>query len=204
MSDFKTRFVLNCELEYPRLNQYFWFNSATRKSEPCDKTRPGAEKSVGFKLPKDEAAKLWNDAKAHFNDVKSRKPDMGDFQTIHSYRENDDGTISFKAKRKGMTARGTPGADVAVVDGNNDLVEDLAFWGGSIGGVKFSMLPTFNQSKGEWGITFMLDKVQVTEPKYGSDGGEDFPIQNPVKPAPKENSAAKHASDDLYDDAIPF
>ena len=200
MSDFKTRFVLDCELEYPRLNQYYWFNSSTRKSEPCEKTRPGAEKSVGFKLPKDKAVELWNDAKAHFNDVKSRKPDMGDFKTIHSYRENEDGTISFRAKRKGMTARGTPGADIAVVDGNNKLLDDVGFWGGSIGGVKFSMLPAFNQSKNEWGITFMLDKVQVTQPIYGGDGGEDFPVHNTAN----NGSSTAATSNDLYQDSIPF
>ena len=199
MSDFKTRFVLNCELEFPRVNQYYWFNSATRKSEPCDKTRPGAEKSVGFRLPKEDAVELWNEAKAHFNEVKARKPDMGEFKTIHSYRENEDGTISFRAKRKGMTARGTPGADVPVVDGNNKLLDDLGFWGGSIGGVKFSMLPTYNQSKGEWGITFMLDKVQVVKPVYGGDGGDDFPTYSEAKGAVRSTDPS-----DVYDDAIPF
>ena len=52
-------------------------------------------------------------------------------------------------------------------------MEDLGFWTGSTGSIKFSMHPTLNPSKNEWGISFLLDAVQVVNAEYSSMG-DDF------------------------------
>lgn len=182
MADFKSKMVLNVPLQYARLNSPYIFNSTTRKSEKCEATRSGANRSIGWTMQRDAATELWNEAKAHFNECKTRNSSLGDFKGIHSFRKNDDGTISFNAKRNCMTSKGQPSQAVKVVDGANKPLDDLAIWSGSEGGVKFAMWPSFNQSKNEWGISLMLEAVQVTKAVYGSD--EDFPVDPNAAPDP--------------------
>lgn len=208
-SNFKDKYVLDVEFEYPRVNQFYAFNSATQKSEPCDATRPSAEKSVGFRMQKQQAVDLWKEAKSHFDNCKANGADIGEFQTVHSYKENEDGTISFRAKRKAMTNAGRLNREVQLVDGQNKPLpeHDWAFGTGSKGSVKLSMFPTHNPSKKEWGISFGLEAIQVKEIAVANGGPVDFPVE--------ENSAfgevkgfakgdAQSTLSDIINDEIPF
>lgn len=205
-NNFKDKYVLNVELEYPRVDQFYTFNSATQKSEPCDKTRPGAEKSLGFRMDKIQAAAFWKEAEAHFNECKANGADIGDFKTVHSYKENDDGTISFRAKRKAMTNAGKLNRDVALVDGQNKPLpeEDWSFGTGSRGSVKFAMYPTHNPSKKEWGISLGLEAAQVTDIAVASGGPLEFPVEEASGFGAVASKATPSFADELADDAIPF
>ena len=132
---------------------------------------------------------------------------------IHSYKENEDDTISFSAKKNCKTAKGKPNSPIRVVDGNKKPLEDLGFWTGSTGSIKFSMHPTLNPSKNEWGISFLLDAVQVVNAEYSSmsddfdevesKGDTTKPDETPESVIFGEQEATVSASQD-FDDEIPF
>ena len=168
MSDFKDMIVKDVVFQHPKLNSPYIFDPVERKSFQCSEDTPKAFWSCGFKLPKKEATELWNAAKDHYNECKSRNAKLGKFKTIHSYKEHEDDTISFSAKKNCKTAKGKPNNPIRVVDGDKKPLEDLGFWTGSTGSIKFSMLPTLNPSKNEWGITFLLEAVQVANAEYSS------------------------------------
>ena len=79
-SSFLDKYMFNTTLEPPRAGQFYAFNSATQKSEPCDKTRPNAEKSVGVRMEKAEAVALWNEAKSHFDKCEANGADMANLK----------------------------------------------------------------------------------------------------------------------------
>lgn len=91
-SNFSEKYVLNT---CAQINFYAFYN-ATQKSEPCDKKRPNAEKSVGFCMEKAEAVVLWNEAKSHFDKCKANGVDIGKLKTVHSYKDTEDGAISLR------------------------------------------------------------------------------------------------------------
>lgn len=223
MSDFKNMLINDVTFVYPKLNSAYQYNSVEKRSDQCSEDTPGAYWSCGFTLPKPEAIKLWNAAKDHFNECKSRNSKLGDFKTIHSYKENEDDTITFGTKKNCKTSKGKPNRPIPVVDKDKKPLEDRAFWSGSTGAIKFSMLPTFNPSKNEWGISFLLDAVQVKHAEY-ADISEDFGIMS--DDTPKDSGDApfgqsketvifgdqettvttenKDNKSDFFDDEIPF
>lgn len=213
MSDFKDMIVKDVVFQHPKLNSPYIFDPVERKSFQCSEDTPKAFWSCGFKLPKKEATELWNAAKDHYNECKSRNSKLGKFKTIHSYKENEDDTISFSAKKNCKTAKGKPNNPIRVVDGDKKPLEDLGFWTGSTGSIKFSMLPTLNPSKNEWGITFLLEAVQVANAEYSSmsddfdkvesKGDTTKPDETPESVIFGEQEATVSASQD-FDDEIPF
>ena len=76
-----------------------------RKSFQSTEDTPKSFWSCGFKVNKKEATELWNAAKDHYNECKARDSKLGKFKTIHSYKENEDDTISFSAKKNCKTAK---------------------------------------------------------------------------------------------------
>jgi hypothetical protein len=223
MSDFKDMMVRDVTFTYPRLDSAYLYNSVERKSEKCSTTTPQAAWSCGFTVSKEEAVRIWGDAKDHYNECKSRSKDskMGDFKTVHSYKQNEDGTITFGTKKKCMSSKGTPNKEVRVIDGQKKDLEDRAFWSGSTGNIAFTMLPTFNPSKNEWGISFLLNAVQVVDAIYqeaqddfdvvgeaSSASADPFDAPKPAAPAadpfglPPTGSDAPVKED--LDDEIPF
>ena len=215
MSDFKNMLINDVTFVYPKLNSAYQYNSIEKKSYQCDEDTPGAFWSCSFTLPKPEAINLWNAAKDHFNECKSRNSKLGDFKTIHSYKENEDDTITFGSKKACKTSKGKPSRPIVVVDKDKKPLEDRGFWSGSTGAIKFSMLPTFNPSKNEWGITFYLDAVQVKHAEY-ADISEDFGIMpddtpketqpdDPFSTPPSSKPTTDAGSSNLdFDDEIPF
>ena len=75
---------------------------------------------------------------------------------LYIAKKNDDGAVTFIARRKCMKTRGYPSQPITVVDGNLRPLEDLGFWSGSVGNVKFAMWPSHNQSNNQWGISLLL------------------------------------------------
>ena len=122
MSDFLTARLMNENFQYPKVNQTYMFDSSVRKSVPCQATARGAAKSISFLLLAGEALDLWTKAKVHFNSCAARNPKLGSFEAIHSYKKNDDGTVTFTARRKCMTTKGYPSQPIPVVDGILDLL----------------------------------------------------------------------------------
>ena len=219
MSDFKDMMVRDVTFTYPRLDSAYLYNSVERKSEKCSTTTPQAAWSCGFTVSKDEATRIWKEATDHYNECKSRSKDskMGEFKTVHSYKQNEDGTITFGTKKKCMSSKGTPNKEVRVVDGQKKDLEDRAFWSGSTGNIAFTMLPTFNPSKNEWGISFLLNAVQVVDAVY-QELQDDFDVVGESSPAaadqfdapkkdvfglPIDDKPEPPAKNDL-DDEIPF
>ena len=213
MSDFKDMIIKDVVFQHPKLNSPYIFDPMQRKSFQSTEDTPKSFWSCGFKLNKKEATELWNAAKDHYNECKARDSKLGKFKTIHSYKENEDDTISFSAKKNCKTAKGKPNSPIRVVDGNKKPLEDLGFWTGSTGSIKFSMHPTLNPSKNEWGISFLLDAVQVVNAEYSSMG-DDFdeveskgdttkPDETPESVIFGEQEATVSASQD-FDDEIPF
>jgi len=213
MSDFKDMIIKDVVFQHPKLNSPYIFDPMQRKSFQSTEDTPKSFWSCGFKLNKKEATELWNAAKDHYNECKARDSKLGKFKTIHSYKENEDDTISFSAKKNCKTAKGKPNSPIRVVDGNKKPLEDLGFWTGSTGSIKFSMHPTLNPSKNEWGISFLLDAVQVVNAEYSSmsddfdevesKGDTTKPDETPESVIFGEQEATVSASQD-FDDEIPF
>ena len=206
MSDFMQKMVTNVTFKYPRVDQWYQYNNATKKSDPCERTAIGAKKSIGFTMQPAAAKAFYKECKEHFERVAANNDNLGEFKGIHGYVKNDDGTVTFNAKRNGMTRAGKPGGDVKVVDGNRIPMDNAAFWGGSRGNLKFSILPTINPQTNESGVSLFLDAVQVTHAVYGDggdvddfplvdDGNSDFPVVNG-----SGSSAAQKAAKALDDD----
>lgn len=222
MSDFKDMMVRDVTFTYPRLDSPYLYNAVERKSEKCSVTTPGASWSCGFTVSKEEASRIWKEAQAHYNECKSRSKDskMGEFKTIHSYKQNEDGTITFGTKKKCVSSKGTPNKEIRVIDGQKKDLENRAFWSGSKGNIALTMLPTHNPSAKEWGISFLLNAVQVVEPIY-QELQDDFDVvagsASPAQDDPFSAPAAKSApaddpfglppassSTNDFDDEIPF
>jgi hypothetical protein len=215
MSDFKDMIIKDVVFQHPKLNSPYIFDPMQRKSFQSTEDTPKSFWSCGFKLNKKEATELWNAAKDHYNECKARDSKLGKFKTIHSYKENEDDTISFSAKKNCKTAKGKPNSPIRVVDGNKKPLEDLGFWTGSTGSIKFSMHPTLNPSKNEWGISFLLDAVQVVNAEYSSMGDDFDEVEtkgDTIKPdetpesvifGEQEATVGGNASQD-FDDEIPF
>ena len=222
MSDFKDTIIKDVIFQHPKLNSPYMFDPMERKAFQCSEDTPKSFWSCGFKLNKKEATDLWNAAKDHYNECKARDSKLGKFKTIHSYKEHEDDTISFSAKKNCKTAKGKPNKPIRVVDGNKKPLEDLGFWTGSTGSIKFSMHPTLNPSKNEWGISFLLDAVQVVNAEYSTMGDDFDEVETKGDTTTNDDpfgkttetvtfgdqqvevaTASKSASDD-FDDEIPF
>ena len=166
--DFKTIMVRNVELLWPRLNQTYRYNTADKRSEPCKPTANGATYSVSWKMTKEEAKIIYDECKAHYT---ARKGEG--FTTVFGMRKNDDGTITFRAKRNGTKGDGSENTPPRVIDGMKKDLEDKGIWTGSKGTIRCTAVPV-NNPNGEGGITLLFDTVQVTHAVYGGGGLDDF------------------------------
>jgi len=212
MSDFKRMMVRNVELNYPRLDQTYRYSRDAGKSVPVEIDAEKALWETSFILDKERGVKLWKDAQAHYEDCKKNgmkfgnKP-MGKFDTVHGYKELDDGRIQFKAKKFAKNKQGKIADIPRLIDGQKRPLENRAIWSGSIGSVRFSMLPTSDNINQRLGVTFYLDAVQVLDAKYGGDGLDDFEMvedqaATDIAGLPKVDYDT--STDNEFDDEIPF
>jgi hypothetical protein len=214
--DFKKVLARNVTLQYPKLNSTHRFNTQTQRSEPCAPTASNAAWSVAFDMTKEQAKPLYEDLRGHYEACKSRNPKMPAFKTVFGMKKlkdangNDTGVVQFTAKRNGMKKDGTPNKQPIVIDGQKNPMDDLNFWGGSIGTVRAWAVAVVDPD-GNGGISLLLDAIQVTEARFGDGGMDDFEDVEPeAKSGPfetkteKSSTAKRAAPKEDFEDEIPF
>ena len=203
------------ELKYPRLAETYRFNTAERRSEPCQPTANGASYSITWGMPADEAKALYGKLKAHYDARQAAGSVKAPFSTVFGMRKLEDGTVEFRAKRNGTKGSGEVNTPPLVIGGDKQPLADKNIWGGSKGMIRCWAAPVTDPD-GKGGISLYFDAVQVTEVVYGGGGLDDFaevaapvandpfaadaPADDPFAPAP----AAATASTTLADDEIPW
>ena len=194
MSDFKHLMIKNAVTKYNHAATPVVFNSSLGRSEDCTVTTPNAAWSVSFTLDDKNRDALEQAARAHFADVKATDKRISSYGGIHSMRKQDDGSVMYTARKKCMTAKGKQNQEPKIVDGNKFPIENRDFWGGTTINLMVTLLPTNSPASGEWGISILLDAIQVVEPVYGSDEREDFGVIS--------DQGVSAASE--FEDEIPF
>ena len=191
MSDFKPLMVKNVTFKWNNATEPTIYNSHEGRSIAVPVTTPNASWSLSFTVDPANDNMIMSAAREHFMDCKSRDSRLGDFATVHGRKEFD-GEISYNSKRKTVTSRGKQNQPPRIVDGKRMPLENRDFWGGSTGNIKVTMMPTLNQSSGQWGVSLLLDSAQVINAVYG-DAAEDFEVVE---------GTGGNAYD--FDDEIPF
>lgn len=209
--DFLKVIVSDVELRYPRLSATYRFNTAEKRSEPCQPTASGAAFTVNWVMPMDAASKLHSQLKAHFMARKAVNAKIGEFTTVFGMRKLDDGMVEFRAKRNGTKADGKINEPPTVIGGDKQPLADANVWSGSVGTVRFYAVPTVDPD-GKHGISLYFDAVQITKAVYGGGGLDDFdekPMEKPAaaadpfgEPAQAAYSAPKPRND--LEDDLPF
>lgn len=202
-ADFKQFMVRDVEFMYPRLNKTYKYNTAEKRQEECNPRAQGAAYSIAWKLDKDRALQFYNELKAHHATC-----GQGEFKTVFGMKKQDDGSVVFSAKRKGVNSKGEENSPPTVIDGAKQPLADTAIWGGSKGSIRVVGYPTTDPD-GVSGISLLIDTVQVTEPVYGGGGLDDFEtietpkIEGTAGNDPFAAAAPAPANADLDDD-LPF
>jgi hypothetical protein len=210
--DFKDFMFKGVELAFPRLKDCYRFNSATKKSEPCAQNVTNAAWSAGMKMPKDRAKEFFVQMKAHYEACRERNKKLPEFTKVFGMKKDDEnGTVTFEAKKKGVTGEGKANKAPTVIDNlKNPLAEDkLEFWSGTTANVRVRAFPTVDP-EGKGGISLLLDVVQVLKPIYGSanlDGFDEEDVAvgpaefsgDPFAAAAANKKTAK-ANDDAFGD----
>ena len=212
--DFFKVLAKNVTLQFPKLSMTHRFNTQKQQSEPCAPTASNAAWSVAFDMQKDAAKALYEDLRGHYEACKARNPKMPQFKTVFGMKRlkddngNDTGVVRFTAKRNGVKKDGTENKAPTVIGGDKQPLADLGFWGGSEGTVRAWAVGVVDPD-GNGGISLLLDAVQVTNPRYGDGGMDDFdtvenksdPFEQSSKPLQEEKRQA--IKQDL-DDEIPW
>jgi hypothetical protein len=219
MSDFKEITIKNVEFTYPKVDQIYRYDPHAKREDgqlgrsvTATADEHNAGWNCGFIMDKASATQFWNECKAHFISLNKTNK----FGAVHSYRQLEDDRIQFSAKRNAKTSKGAYAKPPAVVDGSQLPLADRAFYSGSTGNIKVTIMPTSNPSKkgqpDEWGITLLLGVVQVKNAIYG--GGDDLEGLDNDEPEATEDAfglpiakpETPQMSDDLsdIDDEIPF
>ena len=215
-SDFLKVLAKNVTLQYPKLNGTYRFNTSTQRSEPCAPTASNAAWSVAFDMTDADAKTLMLELKNHYAASRSRNTKLPEFKKVFGAKRlkdsdgNPTGMTQFSAKRNGTKKNGDRNDAPTVIDGAKHAMTKLDFWGGSIGTVRAWAVAVVDPD-GQGGISLLLDAVQVTEPKYGDGGMDDFDEVEVKKPADDPfadmglvpGAQVKAKADDLDDD-FPF
>lgn len=210
--DFLKVLARNVTLQFPKLHSTHRFNTQKQQSEPCAPTASNAAWSVAFDMPKAEAKTLYEELRGHYEACKSRNPKMPQFKTVFGMKKlqdeggNETGMVRFSAKRNGVKKDGTENKAPTVIGGDKQPLADLNFWGGSVGTVRAWAVGVVDPD-GHGGISLLLDAVQVSEPRYGDGGMDDFeevkskadPFEQSSKPLQEEKrqSISQEIGDDI-------
>jgi len=209
---FKKVVLKDIELAYPRLDNTYRYNSAEQRSEPCNPTAQGAAWSVTWNMSHEAAAKLHGELKAHYETCRQRDTTLPEFDKVFGMKKQDNGLVSFRAKKNGTNRSGEANQPPTVIGADKQPLENKAIWTGSTGTIRVIAFPS-KSPQGEGGISLLLDAVQVIDPVYGGDGLDDFDSYTPAAPANddpfglppvEEKPTAKSTFDEDLGDAIPF
>jgi len=171
--DFMNLFARNVELQYPKLDQTYRYNNNDQRSEPCAQTAAGAAWSVAWKMSEAEGKEFHGLLKKHYESCRARNDKLPAFSKVFGFKKNDDGTVSFSSKRRGVSSEGKPNKEPTVIDADKNALANRRIWSGSKGSVSVIAFPT-KDPEGNAGISLILDKVQVTEPVYGGGNLDGF------------------------------
>lgn len=178
----------NVEFRYPKLDQTYRFNSTERRSETCLPTAQGASWSITWVMNQEEGSALRKLLKSHYDQCRSLDKKLPEFGKIFGSNKEEDGTVTFTARRRGMTSKGEKNNPPRVVDAKKQPLENLSIWSGSKGNIIALAFPTVDPD-GVGGISIMLDAVQVVTPVYGSDGLGDFKVEETETATPAAPAA---------------
>ena len=208
---FKKVLLKNIEVQYPKIDRTYRWNSDEQRSEPCAPTAAGASWSIGWTMSHEDAKALFNELKDHYNACKALDPKLPEFSKVFGMKKLDNSLVAFSAKKNGVTRKGDPNKAPMVIgmDGNDLSETDRAIWGGSTCTLRAQAFPT-KSPQGEGGISLLLDAVQVVDGVYGGGGADidDFDIKPKAADDDDpfglpETKAAPARNDDLEDE-IPF
>ena len=202
-NDFKKFMFHDMNLQYPKLDQTYAWDNDKGGASPCPQTATNAAWSCGFLVSHEEGQKLWNELKAHYNSCKAQDPSLGEFNTVFGMQKRDDGTVLFKAYRKGVKKSGDLAKAPDVIDGNMNDLPDRRIYSGSVGTLRVWAWPNKGAEKfdangqktRDYGTSLWLDKVQVTKAVYGDDS--DFGKKKMEIEGTPEQTAANKAPDDF-------
>ena len=205
-SEFKKVMIKDVQLVYPRLDQTYQYDNINGGSKPCVATAGGAKWSVSFVVSSEKAQQLWKEAQAWFAECKSLNPTkLSDkqFKTIFGMKKRDDGTVLFRAQRKGANNEGKENKPPKVMDWNMEELKDKAIWTGSVGNIRMWAYPNNSPNTGEWGISYWLDTVQVYKPEYGSEEDQENPDFEKMKNPNGDQPPSQSVNDDFSKVAAP-
>jgi len=215
-SDFMKILAKDVLFQYPKMDQTYHWDSAEQRSVPCAPSAQNAAYSIGFMCSAEQAKEITDQCKEHYAQCKARNPKLGKLSKVFGMKKNDDGTVTFSAKRNAKKKNGEANDQPTVIDGNKQPLADRRFWGGSTGSLSFLVFPV-NDPDGNLGISMLVGTVQVSNAIYG-DAGDDFDIvagsvtRNETPPnddpfgLPNQSTASAPAPAPDYDldDEIPF
>lgn len=221
MSDFKELIYRDVEFVTNRLHApHRWDHMAERKDSDelgsyvqCSEEDASAAWTVRFHLDAETASQLLKEAEKHFNDRKKLDKKMGKFELVRGYREdNENDRFVFAAKQNcKSTKTGKLNKQPTVVGTDGQPLADPKWSSGTLGHIKFNMLPTFSPSDKNWGITLYVKAVVITEPKYFNNELEGFGIESGASYEnltdflnSTEDAEKKTSTTNDLDDEIPF
>jgi hypothetical protein len=174
-SDFKKILVKDVLFQYPRMDQTYQWDSVENRSVPCAQGAQNAVWSIGFMVSAEQAKEITDQCKQHYNECKARNPKLGKLSKVFGMKKNDDGTVTFSAKRNAIKKKtGEPNKEPVIIDGNKQPLADRRFWSGSTGSLSILISPQHDPDK-NLGISMLVGTVQVVNAIYG-DAGDDFDV----------------------------
>lgn len=191
-ADFKKYVFRDVELRWAKLDQPHRFNPQAKQSEACSVDAQGAAYSVQWPLSLTEAKVIKADMKAHYDDCRSRDPQLPEFADIFGAKKDGDNPfVVFTGKKNAKSSSGKVNKAPIVVGSDHHPLTDLKIWSGSRGHVRVLAFPSTNPQHKTGGITLLLDAVVVTEAKYGSANLEDD-FGSPSEVDPMSTVPASH------------
>ena len=174
-SDFKKILVKDVLFQYPKMDQTYHWDSVENRSVPCAQGAQNAVWSIGFMVSAEQAKEITDQCKQHYNECKARNPTLGKLSKVFGMKKNDDGTVTFSAKRNAKNKKtGEPNKEPVIIDGNKQPLADRRFWSGSTGSLSILISPQYDPDK-NLGISMLVGTVQVVNAIYG-DAGDDFDV----------------------------
>ena len=183
----------------------------------CERNTGMGEYSITWELSSEDADAFIETCKDHYEDCAKRnkkiKMPMGQ---VHKLKELDNGLVQVTAKLGAKDKDGNPRTPKVIDKTGQDIPEEmLELYAGTKGAIMFGISVTRNPGKNNHGITAFINKVQIREPVYTRDDDDSVFVyekplaaigetENPLGLSPTKNKEAKKASEELFDDDIPF
>ena len=194
--------IENVTALWPKINRTYKFDSAEKRSVPCDPKDPMAAYEINMEMSEAKAKTLWGEMlKAYAARKEADWPD----KPVSPLKRTDDGTVIAKAKLKGNYGGELTKKPLQVDAQNVKLAEDFMLTTGSKVNLAVTFVP-YNMR--EAGVSMRLRAVQVLEYKEPMDEQSPFGSTEgyaaPKAEDPFAMPAAKTEFDTLEGDDIPF